>query len=339
MFYALFHTNPIPTALTRLQDGLFIDANDAYLEYYGFKRDVLLGHTAEELHLPFDPGIRPQLVERVQTEGVVRNAEVEIIHPSGERKTILASLQLTSVENGLALITAFIDITDRVRAEQQVRALASELTVAEQAERHRVAQILHDDLQQRIFALQMQMGFLKDAHEKNDLKAFEADFPQMETWLTEAIQVTRQLSVDLSPPVLRGEGLVEAVLWLASQMKDQYGLAVEVKSDGTPTQVDEKLRVLVFYAVRELLFNVVKHAGTLKAAVDFERCHHKLCVIVSDQGKGFDAEKVMNDPQIAHGLLIVRHRLNLLGCNMDVKSQPGKDTKVTIEVPYEKMDT
>ncbi|HEX2995711.1 MAG TPA: PAS domain-containing protein, partial [Anaerolineales bacterium] len=339
LFYALFHANPIPTSLTRLEDGMFIDANDAYLEYYSFARENLIGRTSEELHLPLSQNIRPRLVERVQQEGTLRNVEVQSAHPSGEERTILTSLQLTTVENSPALITAFIDITDRVRAEQQVRALASELTVAEQAERHRVAQILHDDLQQRIFAIQMQLGFLKDAYEKNDLKAFEADFPQMETWLAEAIQVTRQLSVDLSPPILRGEGLVEAILWLASQMKDQYGLEVDIEANGESGQIDEKLRVLVFYAVRELLFNVVKHAETLKARVNFERFDHQLRVTVSDEGKGFDDVKVMKDPQIAHGLLIVRHRLNLLGCNMDVQSQPGKGTKVIIEVPYEKMDT
>jgi PAS domain S-box-containing protein len=162
LFSALFHANPIPTSLTRLQDGSFIDANDAYLSYYGFTHEALIGRTSQELHLPLDPSVRPQLVEQVRREGILRNVEVEIDHPFEGRKNILASLQLTSVESNPALITAFIDITDRVRAEQQVRALASELTVAEQAERHRVAQILHDDLQQRIFAIQMHMGFLKE---------------------------------------------------------------------------------------------------------------------------------------------------------------------------------
>ncbi len=64
-----------------------------------------------------------------------------------------------------------------------------------------------------------------------------------------------------------------------------------------------------------------------------------LLVIVRDQGAGFDSTAVMNDPNIAHGLLIIRHRLNLLGCSMEVNSQPGNGTEVIIEVPYENMDT
>ncbi|HET9914624.1 MAG TPA: PAS domain-containing protein [Anaerolineales bacterium] len=55
LFYALFHANPIPTSLTHLENGLLIDANDAYLSYYGFTREALIGHTSKELYLPIDP--------------------------------------------------------------------------------------------------------------------------------------------------------------------------------------------------------------------------------------------------------------------------------------------
>jgi signal transduction histidine kinase len=213
------------------------------------------------------------------------------------------------------------------------------LTATEQTERHRLSQILHDDLQQRIFAVQMQLSFLRDAYEKNDLQAFAVDFPQLEEWLAEAIQVTRKLSVDLSPPILHGEGLVEAVIWLAAQMEEQYGLKVDIKSAGRPSELDEKVRVLVFYALRELLFNIVKHAGVLEARIHFEHSDSRVLVTVKDHGVGFDAETVMNDPHIAHGLLIIRHRLNLLGCRMEVGSRRGNGTEVLIEVPYEKMDT
>jgi signal transduction histidine kinase len=237
------------------------------------------------------------------------------------------------------MITTFIDISDRVRAEQQIRSLASELTATEQAERHRLSQVLHDDLQQRIFAIQMQLSFLREAYEKNDLQSFTLDFSQLNEWLTDAIKVTRQLSVDLSPPILHGEGLVEATIWLASQMEEQYGLQANIKSDGMPVELEEKVRVLVFYAIRELLFNVVKHAGTSEAEVRFEHDNSRLRVIVGDQGAGFDSIQVMSNPKIAHGLLIIRHRLNLLDCYMEIHSQPGNGTEAIIEVPYEKTDT
>ena len=184
----------------------------------------------------------------------------------------------------------------------------------------------------------MQLSFLEDAYEKNDLQAFAIDFPQVNEWLTEAIKVTRQLSVDLSPPILHGEGLVEAIIWLAAQMEEQYGLKVDIESKGTPAELDEKVRVLVFYALRETLFNIVKHAQVSEAAVRFEHYDSHLLVSVQDQGVGFASEEVINDPNLAHGLLMIRHRLNLLGCSVDVRSEPGNGTQVTFTVPYPSED-
>ncbi|HLO28596.1 MAG TPA: ATP-binding protein, partial [Anaerolineales bacterium] len=195
-----------------------------------------------------------------------------------------------------------------------------------------------DDLQQRIFAVQMQLSFLRDAYEKNDLQSFAVDFDQLEKWLRETIATTRQLSIDLSPPILYGEGLAEAILWLGAQMQEQYGLEVKINSNGTVVELNEELRVLLFYAVRELFFNIVKHAETLQANVSLEHHDHHLRVIVSDSGKGFDATRILNDRKSAHGLLNIRHRLNLLGCKMEVKSKDGDGTQVIIEAPYERSD-
>lgn len=343
LFYALFNANPIPASLTRMEDGVFINVNDEFLNYFNIERDTLIGHSEEEFGLGLGLGQEAQTRDDfnafAKAQGRIGTYETEITRPSGEVRNILASVQYLRIDDADALITAFIDITDRVHAEQQIRSLASELTLTEQAERHRLAQILHDDLQQRLFAVQMQLSFLKDAYEKNDLQAFRVDFPQLEEWLAETIQVTRQLSVDLSPPILHGAGLAEATVWLASQMEEQYSLKVNIQSNGKPAALNEKVRVLVFYALREILFNIVKHAGTLEAEVRFEHYDSGFRVTVRDQGAGFDSATVMNNPTVAHGLLILRHRLNLMGCRLLVNSHPGGGTEVVIEVPYEILET
>jgi two-component system CheB/CheR fusion protein len=335
LFSSLFSANPIPTALVGLEDGVFLNVNFEFLQYFDLERDQVIGGSAERfsIDLGLSPEARLELMNWIQQDGKAKNYETEIRLPAGDTRNILASVQIMDVEGTRALIATFMDITDRVHAEKQIRVLASELTATEQAERHRLAQILHDDLQQRIFAIQMQLSFLKDAYANNDLHAFAMDFPQVEEWLAEAIKVTRQLSVDLSPPILHGEGLLEATMWLASQMEEQYGLHVDIKSTGRPADLEEKLRVLVFFAIRELLFNVVKHSGTSQATVRFKHYASHLLVVVRDQGTGFNSTQVMDDPRLAHGLLIIRHRLNLLGSNLEVKSEPGNGTEVSIYVP------
>jgi signal transduction histidine kinase len=140
------------------------------------------------------------------------------------------------------------------------------------------------------------------------------------------------LRINLSPAVLQGEGLAEAVTWLASQMMEQYGLQVQVEASQDFRPLEEHMRVLLFQAIRELLFNVVKHAGVLDATVRLTQENGSGWIMVSDLGTGFDASLVMKDPQAAHGLLIIKDRLGLMGCKMEVISHPGDGTRVMIEV-------
>jgi two-component system CheB/CheR fusion protein len=344
LFYSLFNANPVPAALTRMEDAVFINANDEFLNYFGLERDTLIGHTEPEFGLGLGLGLgreaqmREEFNSLIKDQGRIGTYETEIRRPSGEVRNILASVQYIQIDGTDALITAFIDITERVRVEQQNRELARELTSAEQTERLRISQILHDDLQQRLFAIQMHLSFLKDAYEKNDLKAFEADFPELEKWLAESIQVTRQLSVDLSPPVLHGEGLHEALIWLAAQMQEQYNLNTTIETDGTQANLDDRVRVLLFYAIREGLFNVVKHSQILEAKVALESHAGHLRVTVSDSGSGFDLDEILINRKGGHGLLNIQHRLNLLGCSLQIESEPGNGTRVIIEAPYESLD-
>jgi signal transduction histidine kinase len=122
-------------------------------------------------------------------------------------------------------------------------------------------------------------------------------------------------------------------------MKEQYGLVVKLTVRQELHLADTHIRVMLFQAVREALFNVVKHAEVLQTEVTLEQVNGRSRITVSDAGRGFDQERVLNDPTLAHGLLIVRERLNLLGCQMEVRSEPGQGTHVIIERLAERPST
>jgi two-component system CheB/CheR fusion protein len=151
--------------------------------------------------------------------------------------------------------------------------------------------------------------------------------------LSDAIGITRSLSVDLSPVILQTEGLAETVLWLSAQMKSRHGLQVQLDAKDNLSQLDSRMRMLLFQTIRELLFNIVKHAGTSQAKITLERNDQGGRITISDGGKGFDVKKVMSDSRTAHGLLVIQDRLGLMGCSLEITSEPGKGSQIVIQTP------
>ena len=262
-----------------------------------------------------------------------------------------------------SILSLVLDVTDRIRAEEalrenekqlqllnetleqkvhdktaQVRRLASDLVKAEQRERTRISHILHDDLQQRIYALQMELTFFRDAlcpeNEVADKKVSE-----IESQMGEIRQVIRHLSIELSPPIRPEEGLSHAFKWLAAHMQQQHGLPIKLEAEEACVISDEQIHGLLFNCVRELLFNVVKHAQASQAVIVLQRSDGSLRIEVCDDGKGFavpNGSKEISDGAklpSSFGLPTIRHQLSLFGGSMEINSEPGAGTRIALIVP------
>lgn len=222
------------------------------------------------------------------------------------------------------------------RRADQLRAMASELTLAEQQERRRLAQILHDHLQQLLVAAKIKIGILRRRKNKPELGR---SLVQIDELLSESIRSSRSLTVDLSPPILYDAGLRPALEWLARHVREKHGLVVDIEMNAELPTLGEDTRILVFQAVRELLFNVVKHAGVerarLRLAVDADR----LLVVVEDAGVGFDPGDLEAEPSPGGlGLFSIRERLEVLGGRLQIHANPGQGTRMEISVPWQEPE-
>src|SRR5262249_27832237 len=142
--------------------------------------------------------------------------------------------------------------------------------------------------------------------------------------LKEAVEAARTLSVNLFPPVLHVGGLPVALSWLAKRTQEQYGVVVNVSADPQANPAAGDVRILLFEAVRELLFNAVKHAGIdrvdVKLAIGAGDTIH---IQVSDDGVGFDPNATLHDKnqrQAGLGLFGIHERLALLGGLLVIQS-------------------
>jgi signal transduction histidine kinase len=213
----------------------------------------------------------------------------------------------------------------------KLRKLASELIQAEQQERRRVANILHEDLQQLLVGVRFTIGagMVAASDEGRQDACHQAD-----DLLGQAIEASRSLTLELRPPVLYELGLARAMEWLANRLREKNGMNVKVKADQAAEPKTDDLRIFAFDAVRELLANVAKHAQTTEADVVLERVddgHTR--VVVKDQGAGFDS--AAQGGAKGFGLFSIRERAECLGGRLDVQSQPALGTQVTLTLPIQ----
>jgi signal transduction histidine kinase len=225
---------------------------------------------------------------------------------------------------------------DLVASNHRLQALASELTLAEQRERKRLASELHDYLAQ-ILAL----GRIKISQLRQKVSAQPEVVQQLvaevDNLLEKAGEYTRSLMAKLNPPVLDELGLPSALAWLAKQMP-LHGLLVEVRVSQERVPLPDDQAVLLFQSVRELLINVAKHAGTDRAVVSLTvDPDQELRIEVQDNGRGFDPVAIEAKSESGHfGLFSVKERMQAMGGRLDVKSTRGEGTTVTMRLPLAK---
>ena len=350
-------------------NGTLTFTNQAFSRYYAGDREALPGMNVLDYVHPED---RPEVKTGLSSlcgENPLGTREHRCLLSGGEirwqqwtdRAIFDASGRIEEIQSVGRDVTARREAVDELkilkdRLEQkvvertdQLRRLTRQLARTEQDERRRLAQLLHDHIQQLLAQARMLLGIVPaeiktDAVSSRDTVELEEagtggsstdslqeTLEKIDRLIGEAIGASRTLAVELSPPVLYRVSFPEALQWLCDKMKDQ-GLSVSFRQDGEADLDDEELRIFLFQAVRELLFNVVKHAGTGKAGVLIAAQPKGISITVEDRGDGFD---LRNLERVApgFGLFNISERLLFHGGRMEVQSSPGKGCRITLTVP------
>jgi PAS domain S-box-containing protein len=356
-----------PDAIFINRDNRIVFLNPAALRLFGASSAApILGRSPLDLHHPDCHALVRARIRQLLEGQPVPPIEEKIVRVDGTVVDVEVAASPFTDADGVAIQVILRDITERKRVEQalrqardelegrvqertaalsqavrqlekqsvQLRALASELTLAEQRERRRVAEVLHGDLQQLLVGAKLILSSLAQAAEPAVREAGR----EVTDLLLRALRCSRSLTEELSPPILHRGGLVPALEWLARWMEETHRLRVSLRAEAVVGTDSLDTTILLFQSIRELLFNAAKHAQVHSASVEITQGDDEVRVHVADEGVGFDPaqQRVAGGASGGFGLFGIRERLELLGGGLEIESAPGKGSRFTLWLPVQR---
>jgi PAS domain S-box-containing protein len=340
-------------------NGLITSWNRGAERLFGYTEQEAIGRSITMLIPPDRVDEEPEILARIRSEESVEHFETVRRRKDGTLLDISLTVSPIKDDEGRVIGASKVarDMTTRKRQEEELRrwkdeletrvqertgellatqgrlmTLTSQLSLTEQRERRKLARELHDYLAQMLVVGQMKTGMLKkQIPPKPASTGLLQDLGKV---FQEALAYTRTLIAELSPPSLEDSGLPIALKWLAERF-EKDGLQVDVQVNCVSIPLPEEQSVVVFQAVRELLFNVMKHADVGQATVTVTPDQdNSLRIAVTDHGKGLSPDALQRSAQPGHlGLISVRERFRAMGGRVDVESRPGQGTTVTLVLP------
>jgi PAS domain S-box-containing protein len=234
-------------------------------------------------------------------------------------------------------IGACTDITARRQAEdgllasqRELRLLTGRLLEAQEGERRRIARELHDDLNQGLALLSIELDLLGQKPPAST-REVASNILGLSTRVKELSSAVHDLSHQLHPSKLEQLGLVTAIRALCTELKHHHGLEVSFTHHDVPDAIPHGTALCLYRIVQEALRNVVKHGETEQAVIALSGIPGGIRLRIGDNGAGFDATSAHGNGGL--GLVSMRERLNLVGGQMVIDSRPGRGTRIDVRVP------
>lgn len=212
---------------------------------------------------------------------------------------------------------------------RRIQEMSSQILMAHEAERLRIARELHDDTAQEITSMLVRLRLLeRSADAEEVLKNVE----ELRELTSGALDSVRRLAMDLRPAALDDLGLVPALQSFAERHARDWGIEVPVQVRGIKRRLPREIELVLYRVLQEALTNVAKHAEARRATVTLFRRNNQVTLVVADDGKGLDGRRTENR-DTGLGVFGMRERLALVGGDLEISSQRGKGTTVTARVP------
>ncbi|MDX6710436.1 MAG: hypothetical protein QOH96_1452 [Blastocatellia bacterium] len=325
-----FHFVPRPMSLITLAEGSYIDVNESFLAMLGFGREEVPGHTSLELGIWASREEYARFVSWLNREGCINKPETRRRDKSGHLRVWLSSAESVESQSEKYPLLASCDITERKRMEQEISEVHGRLIRVQEEERSRIARELHDDINQKLALLSIELEQFSEcpANRPSEVRKCAKALWRRAQNLSSDIQ---RISYNLHPSKLDHLGLVAAVKSLCHEVSVHRALAVDFTSHDIPQEIPRDVSLCIFRIAQEALRNVIRHSGSATAQVELVWSLNELNLRVTDSGSGFEPGKAKSKQGL--GLISMQERLRLVGGKLVIRSKPSHGTQVEARVP------
>lgn len=336
--HRVIHWNTALESLSGLKKDEVIGTDKQWMNFYAKKRPILAdlivdGASADGIALYYgDKGRKSYLIEGAY--------EAEQFFPDIGEDGRWLHLTASPIKDNKGEITGAIetlrDITQQKRLEENSRFYAQQITRAQEEERKRLARELHDDLAQSLLLMAQGLDFLTSTKRKKLSNLhLKQNLEKLRSLTVETLEDLRRYAQDLRPRILDDLGLIAALEWMADDLSRIQGISAYVEIKGVERDLPAETQLLLFRIAQEALTNTRRHAQASEATVKLEFEDNELKMTVIDNGKGFELPARIGDlASIGKlGLAGIQERARLIGGRLNLQSEPGKGTTVTVEVP------
>ena len=231
----------------------------------------------------------------------------------------------------LRVIGMVADVTDVKRAEESLAGMTRKLIEAQEQERARIGRELHDDINQRLALLSVELGQLQD--DPSDLR----DRVQgLQNAIAEISDNVQTLSHELHSSKLEYLGVVAGINSWCKEFGKRQRMEIEFSSN-VLSVVPREIGLTLLRVLQEAVHNAIKHSGVRKVSVQLREDSHEIDLVVSDAGKGFEAEAALQADGL--GLTSMRERVRLVYGTIEIDSRPMAGTTIHVRVPLRSEDT
>ena len=325
-----FRANPDAIIISREKDGQIIELNERAEALFGFHRAEALGHTASDLNNYFCEADLLKVIAETSGGTSLHDLELPFRTKAGELRRALVSSDTEEIQGERCLIVVVRDISEQRRAEQEALEVSSKLITAQEDERKRIARDLHDDLNQRLALLSVEIDIVGQESEKTEGPVHE-HLARIASQVKELSGEVHRLSYHLHPAKLDQLGLVVAARTFCREVGVQSKIRIRFEQVDVPRDLEPGVALCLYRVLQEALQNSVRHSGAAEIDVRLTRETDQLRLIITDAGKGFVVEEALHNSGL--GLVSMRERVRQVHGSIHFNSAPGAGAQINVTVP------